>query len=105
MELDSNAQDLDGIFQDIPTTSQQQYSLTFYLRSRSADPQSDSEKVKVSWGGASLGTFAADAAQTWQLFTLAVTGSGGTDRLQFEELDSGNDGRGPLLDGVSVRAE
>ena len=89
--------------QEVQTEANKEYSLRFDMRSREETFQSTSETIVVEWKGASLGHFRASAAGTWTTHTVSVTGSGESDRLVFREVDGGSDGRGPLLDNISLQ--
>ena len=102
VDLDST-NDLDEIIQDIVTTSEENYLLTFDFRGRpvseTADPSTND--VEVTWEGASLGVFRAEPL--WQTVTLEVTaGETLLSRLGFREVISGNDGVGSFIDDVRL---
>ncbi|MDG2468687.1 MAG: peptidylprolyl isomerase [Pirellulaceae bacterium] len=102
IDLDST-DDLDEIIQDIVTTPEENYLLTFDFRGRpvseTADPTTND--IEVMWEGASLGVFRAEPL--WQTVTLEVTaGETSLSQLGFREVLSGNDGTGSFIDDVRL---
>ncbi|NEQ50914.1 MAG: DUF4347 domain-containing protein [Leptolyngbya sp. SIO3F4] len=107
LELDYNGGgNVDAIYQDIQTQAGQTYTLTFDMRSRGTNFNSNDEAVVVEWNGTKLKTdgFRASGAQQWTTITAEVVGTGGSDRLTFRESTSAgaSNGSGPLLDNVSL---
>ena len=96
LELDAATGELDVIYQDVSTQSGQSYKLSFFLRART----SGAETVTVTWSGDTVGSYTAKAE--WTKIEADVTGSGGNDRLIFQESSSENDGLGVLLDNISL---
>ncbi len=92
---------LNGISQNITTTSGQKYVLSFDLSGRSTSPSSS---VEVYWQNQLIGTIT-NSAVGWNTYSFVVTGSGGSDNLRFMELASENDGVGSLLDNVRLIAD
>ncbi|MEM6451879.1 MAG: DUF4347 domain-containing protein [Cyanobacteria bacterium P01_D01_bin.105] len=108
LELDyQGVGQIDGIYQDIQTQTGQTYTLTFDVRSRSANFNSDDEAVVAEWNGQKLKVdgFKAAGQGVWTTITTEVVGTGGTDRLTFRESASpgASNGSGPLLDNISLR--
>ena len=106
-EIDFNRSgETDGIYQDVDTVEGETYTLTFDLRSRHDDADSESEALYVVWDGELIEAngFTTSEAQEWETFTIEVEGTGDTERLIFREseMNGGSDGRGPLLDNVSL---
>ena len=106
-EIDFNRSgETDGIYQDVDTVEGETYTLTFDLRSRHDDADSESEALYVVWDGELIAAngFTTSEAQEWETFTIEVEGTGDTERLIFRESEAndGSDGRGPLLDNVSL---
>ena len=95
---------LDGIYQDLQTEAGVSYDLTFDIRSRSSNSNSDDEAVVVEWNGVKTSVigYRADSPGQWTTHTVTVVGTGGNDRLLFRESGSAgaSDGTGPLLDNI-----
>ncbi|MEM9090558.1 MAG: DUF4347 domain-containing protein [Cyanobacteria bacterium P01_F01_bin.53] len=108
LELDYvGSSNLDGIYQDIQTQAGATYTLTFDVRSRGANFNSDNEAVVVEWNGQTLQAngFRASGQGVWTTITTEVVGTDGTDRLTFSESGStgASNGLGPLLDNISLK--
>ena len=107
IELD-NGLPQDGIYQDVQTEEGRFYQLTFSVRSRGTDFNSDNEAVVVEWNGVKTNVigYRAKAAHEWTTISVIVRGTGGQDRLLLRESVSPNasNGLGPLLDNVSLKA-
>ena len=103
IELDRNADanQLDNIYQDVETDEGETYTLTFDMAQRF---HGETDSVEIYWNDELVGTASA-AGEDWETFSLDVTGTGGTDRLEFRELAAENDSTGPLLDNVSLVGE
>ena len=103
--------DLDGntpgaIYQDIQTVAGQVYTLRF---AHACNPDhKTNHTASVFWAGVNvtnapfLNTTTTGTSMGWQYVTLPLIGSGGLDRLEFEDLNGENDGAGPTLDDVSL---
>ena len=107
IELDYNrGSNLDAIYQDVQTVAGQTYTLTFDMRSRGTNFNSDGEAVVVEWNGAKVKVdgFRAAAAGEWTTITTEVVGTGGSDRILFREsaTPGASNGLGPLLDNISL---
>jgi choice-of-anchor C domain-containing protein len=103
--------DLDGttpgaIYQDIQTVAGQAYTLHF---AHAANPYDTTSNLAVSvfWNGtlitkASFIDTNTPISMGWQYVTLPVVGSGGLDRLEFEDLNGEKNSAGPTLDDISL---
>ncbi len=103
LELDSTAEQIDVVFQDIDTTFGDHYILAFDLRARDAGSGADaaSNDVEVFWGGKSFGVYSGDGQ--WQSVVNRVEGGeSDTTRLEFREIAGGSDGIGGLIDNVRL---
>ena len=99
MELDSHANSAtDGVYQLIETKKDQRYTLTFSIRARGSNPDTDDEAVVCEWNGVKLEHhgFRAAAKGTWTTVTTTVKGTGGKDKLTFRETttNKGDDSTG-----------
>ncbi|MEO1312492.1 MAG: G8 domain-containing protein, partial [Pseudomonadota bacterium] len=97
LELDRQADRVDRIWQNIETEEGVVYELSFKAAQRGASD----EGIAVFWGGARIGVVRPESAD-WETVTFKVAGSGTADRLELRELSKENDGRGPLLDDVTL---
>ncbi len=92
----------DGFYQDIKTTKGQTYDLSFDARSRPGFTSSTTT-IEVLWNGQVVASVPPGA--DWQSFQFKVVGTGGADRLTFQEAaNQGADGLGALYDNVSLVA-
>ena len=108
-ELDYNGgSNLDAIYQDIQTEAGRVYNLTFDMRSRSANFNSEDEAIYVEWNGVATKAdgYRATAAGQWTTISVEVTGTGGSDRLTLRESadPEASNGLGALLDNVQLTA-
>ncbi|MEY4983731.1 MAG: hypothetical protein RIR62_1997, partial [Pseudomonadota bacterium] len=78
IELDNDLA-VDVIRQDVQTQAGESYTLTFSAQQRGTG----SDSVEVWWRGTLLGTITPTV--DWSSYSFTVTGSGGTDRLEFRE--------------------
>jgi subtilisin-like proprotein convertase family protein len=95
-----------AIYQDIPTVAGQVYNLRF---AHACNPDGKTNHTaSVFWAGVNVTNAAFLFANTtvanmgWQYVTLPVTGTGGLNRLEFEDLNGETDSAGPTLDDVSL---
>jgi Ca2+-binding RTX toxin-like protein len=86
----------DTLFQDVQTTAGQSYTLTFSASQRSGTTDS----VEVWWNGVRVSTITPGA--TWASYSVTVTGTGASTRLEFRELAAQNNSLGVLLDNISL---
>lgn len=102
IELDSTASS--GIYQNLNTTVNQVYLLSFAFSPRLGTPASDNI-LQVQWNGQVLATISADGTNLtstqWTTYTYAVIATGPSTRLEFDDLGTSN-GVGTFLDNVSV---
>ena len=102
LSLDTSADVLDRVFQDVATTNDGTYFLSFDLRSSSGQPDPANE-LRVRWNDQWAGTFRGDG--DWQNFGLVLTADSDSTRLVFREanLDGGfSTGDGPEIDNVRL---
>ena len=102
VQLDSIAGQLDSLAQDVITEADSQYIISFDLRGRrlNAGDAADTNNVEVIFDGQSLGVFT--GIDRWQTINVAVDASSDSSRLEFREASATSDGKGILLDHVSV---
>jgi subtilisin-like proprotein convertase family protein len=104
--------DLDGntpgsIYQDIPTVTGQVYTLRFAHAANPVLGGVPNMIMSAYWLGtlvtnAPFANTNSNASMGWQYVTLPVIGSGGVDRLEFQDLNGETDFAGPMLDDVSL---
>ena len=101
IELDTS--ESSGIYQDVPTTSGQSYTLKFAVSPRPKIPAAD-HKLRVLWNGSILDNLSAGAGgntTSWKVYSYTVIGSAGTTRLEFKDTGPSNS-FGMFLDAVSL---
>jgi hypothetical protein len=78
---------LSPLYQDVPTTPDQSYTLTFYLRGSYPAGQSPPFEVNVFWNSQQVGSFALNVfSSDWWYDTLNVVGGPGSQsRLEFRD--------------------
>ncbi|AMJ62438.1 Calx-beta domain-containing protein [Bosea sp. PAMC 26642] len=92
----------DGFGQSVQTVAGQAYNLSFDLRSRPG-VSTTTQGVEIVWNDVVVATTTPGAA--WAVFNVALTGTGGQDRLAIREIASqGGDGFGALLDNFKLVA-
>jgi len=90
----------DGFYQTVKTQAGQSYDLSFDARARF--PGSTST-IEVLWNNSVVAVV--PPGNAWDKYTFSVTGTGGQDRLTFQEAQSESvDGMGALYDNVSLVA-
>ena len=102
VELDSVAGQMDSIAQDVMTSEDGQYLVSFDLRGRPLNDGSaaNTNDVEVLFDGENVGVFT--GIQKWQNVTIAVSATSNTSTLEFREVSADSDGRGILLDNIAV---
>ena len=94
---------LDGFYQDVKTTSGQEYVLSLDARSRPGFTSSTCS-IEVLWNGSVIGVV--PPGSTWENYDFTVVGTGGQDRLTIRErAGQSGDGLGALYDNVSLVAK
>lgn len=99
-EIDADTA-VDNIYQDVATPAGEPLTLSFQAQQRFAGA-TDSFQV---WFGGQLIDTVTPTTNSWQTYTYTVTGSGGTDRLEFREVTSTADANGPFIDNVSLTTQ
>ena len=104
LKLDSTADQVDHVFQEIVTQANETYLVTFDLQGQIPNSDVIVENVEVFWNGELVGTF--ESTQFFTTHAFAVTGAAGNSRLEFREAAAGDadsgDGIGVLIDNVNV---
>ncbi|MES0870784.1 DUF5801 repeats-in-toxin domain-containing protein [Pseudovibrio sp. SCP19] len=91
---------IDNIYQNIDTDEGVVYQLSFAFADR-AVTQGDST-IEVWWSGTKIGEVSTSSTD-WQQATFLVVGTdNATDKLEFREVSSENDGAGAYLDDVQL---
>ncbi len=101
VELDDNL-NVDSLYQNVTTVAGQSYQFNFDYMARSGYSAS-TQDVQVYWNGTLVGQWNASST-SWTTAYVTVTGTGGSDRIEFRELASENDSFGVLLDNTSLVA-
>ncbi|MCA9061772.1 MAG: DUF4347 domain-containing protein, partial [Planctomycetaceae bacterium] len=101
LELDGvDGNSTTGVYQNVTTVAGRSYTLSLDLAARGGTALS-TNTVMVYWRGSLIATI--DPASTaWETHSYTVTGSGGSDRLEFKHPSADDDGVGGLIDNVSL---
>jgi hypothetical protein len=92
----------DGSFQNVQTVAGQSYALAFDARSRPGLTAATCS-IEVLWNSTVVATV--PPGNAWATYTFTVSGTGGSDRLTFREVQSqGADGLGALYDNIRLSA-
>lgn len=103
LELDtSGGAAVDSVHQDIETEAGQTYELAFST-ARRPSTSAETNDVEVFWNGDLIATVRSEST-SWKTHVFEVTGTGGTDRLEFREPAAANDGVGGWIDSVTLKA-
>jgi VCBS repeat-containing protein len=98
---------LDVLTQSLTTQQSLVYNLTFDAAARQGTSAS-SNTFEVTWIGAVIDTITptltATSASDWNHYSYTVNALATASQLAFRDTGASNDGTGPLLDNVSVRA-
>ena len=101
-KLELDARGNGRIYQEIGTDENQLYELSLYYTPRLEEPGTDSNDIRISWGGRVIGSLGGDR-QGWRWHRFEVRGKRGLTRLEL--AGSGlSDRQGGLIDGVQVKA-
>jgi hypothetical protein len=93
----------DGFYQDVRTEAGKSYTLSFDV-ARRAGTSKETNRIEVYWRGALLAAIE-PTSDTLSRRSYTVQGSGGADRLMFQEglkIFTENDGVGGIIDNVSL---
>ncbi len=102
IELDVHGGSANSLFQDVETYAGDTYELEISARAR---PGSEGESMEIVWGGEVVATITLDESSQWTTYTVSVPGTGNTERLEIRELESEDNGYGPLIDTISLYAD
>ena len=101
MELDFDNK-FSKVWQDVRTDAGQSYTFSFDYAMRPGTSAA-TNTIEVWWNGQKVGVV--DPSTTdWAKATFTVTGTGGTDRIEFREDSRDNDSYGGIIDNVSLKA-
>lgn len=91
------------LYQDITTTPDAKYTLTFYAAPRPNTPAEDN-KIEVFWGDDGQGIL--DLTESgWHQYTYSLTAASTTTRVLFKDAGAPDDSFGPLVDKVSLKKD
>ena len=102
MELDYDNQ-FSKVWQDVKTVAGQEYTLSLDTAMRPGTA-SATNAINILWDGQVVGRIVPGTTD-WQTTQIKVIGSGGTDRLQFQEDANQNDSYGGLIDNVKLTSD
>ena len=102
VELDSGADRVDSLVQGVVLPTNGDFLISFDLRARRAlsTDAVDTNDVEVLFDGESLGVFS--GLDRWQTINISVNANVGEHQLEFREASDDSDGRGVLLDHISL---
>ncbi|MCH2182798.1 MAG: peptidylprolyl isomerase [Mariniblastus sp.] len=102
LALDSSAERLDRLYQDLATEPDRQYYLSFDIKG--ADEPGMDNELRIRWNGQWAGSFV--GTSNWQTYGLLLTADSELTRLVLRETAGGElgkgDGHGPLLDNIRI---
>ena len=102
LALDSSAERLDRLYQDLATEPDRQYYLSFDIKG--ADEPGMDNGLRIRWNGQWAGTFV--GTSDWQTYGLLLEADSELTRLVLRETAGGEmgkgDGHGPLLDNIRI---
>ncbi|PLX36063.1 MAG: hypothetical protein C0606_15180, partial [Hyphomicrobiales bacterium] len=99
LELDVDSE-VDSVYQDVTTEAGKVYELSLDLAHRSTTT-SASSTIEIYWNGVLVDSV--DPATTdFTTYTYNVTGTGGSDRLEFRETAEDTNNEGALIDNVQL---
>lgn len=87
-----------SIFQDLATTTNTAYELSFYASSNGAEKI---DGLSVFWDGALIDTITTPTSGVWEDFTYNLSATSNLTRLEFASNISGY--QGSLIDNVKVK--
>ena len=100
LDFDNN---FSKVWQDVKTSAGQEYALSLDTAMRPGTSAA-TNAINIFWNGQQVGRIEPGSTD-WAHTTFKVTGSGGTDRLEFREDAGQNDSYGGLIDNVKLQAE
>lgn len=102
VDLDARGDDAraDNLYQDVQTLEGEVLELNFSGMQQGGG----NDGAEVYWRDELIDTVRPESSEEWTHYSYSLVGSGGSDRLEFRELAAENDGKGPLLDNISLLA-
>ena len=101
LDLESGAGQNQSIFQDVAGVTAGTSLVLGFTAARFAG-ENNAATLEVLWNGAVIATVTPSGIDMVQHFFL-VTAAAGTNRLEFREVGGSADGRGTMLDAVSLK--
>jgi Ca2+-binding RTX toxin-like protein len=89
-------------WQDVETEAGKSYDFSFDYAARKGINLA-TNTIEVFWNNQLVGTFDPNSP-AWEHGVLSLTGTGGTDRVEFREQQGDNNSLGGLIDNVSLSA-
>lgn len=90
-----------NIYQDVQTEKGTEYTFSFDYMKR-PDSKMGSDTILVYWNNELVGKVEPSKSD-WSNASFKVTGTGGTDRIEFREESADNDSYGGLVDNASLK--
>ncbi|MCO4756852.1 MAG: hypothetical protein KC477_02475, partial [Oceanospirillaceae bacterium] len=100
LELDYNGNAVEGVYQNIQTNAEQEYTLSLDVALRSGTQQS-TNTIDIFWNG-ELVSRVEPGSSDWQNVTFTVEGTGGLDKLTLAHDAADADSFGGLIDNVAL---
>jgi Protein of unknown function (DUF642) len=107
IDLGGTSSEAGGIYQDVPTTPDVEYSLTYWTAVNGDQNPGVSHDMKVVVGGTQVASIVAVSAGTplqWVEQTSTIKATSTTTRIEFDDNTPGDTNQGPGLDNVSLTA-
>jgi Protein of unknown function (DUF642) len=107
IDLGGTSSEAGGIYQDVPTTPDVEYSLSYWTAVNGDQNPGVSHEMNVIVGGTQVPSIVAASAGTplqWVEQTSTITATSTTTRIEFDDNTPGDTNQGPALDNVSLTA-
>ncbi len=91
-----------NLYQDVKTEAGVEYEFSFDFAKRS-DSKAGSDTIEIFWNGEKIASVE-PTSTAWNKAEFKVTGTGGSDRIEFREQASDNDSYGGLIDNASLKS-
>ena len=107
IDLAGTSSEPGGIYQDVPTTPDVEYSLTYWTAVNGDQTSGQSHTMDVVVDGTTVATIQALSAGRplqWVQQSTLITATSSTTRVEFDDATFGDVIQGPALDNVSMTA-
>lgn len=96
-----------GLYQDVPTTAGDQYSLSYWSAVNGDETPVKTHSLNVTVNGqvvANVQETGSGRPLNWVQHTITVTATSATTRVEFDDVTTNDTNQGPALDNVSFTA-